>query len=190
MESTAGRNDNVFFSCVLPSLRMHADICPGMHCPRLGDDFFPWFTAASLMIQTTEVLGSSQVCFTQHTHPKFAPVRNHPQHPQGEWVRAILTYRFKKRLPSAWVMNRQHIRWMELGHKKSQLCEGGGMDLRLVSFFCSQTNAECPSFTSSVFFRKCVLKPTVLQLFAMSVMALVALRGAWQHPHLVFLHQV
>lgn len=136
---------------------MHADKCPGMHCSRLGDDFFLWFTAASLMIQTTEVLGSSQVCFTQHTHPKFPPVQNHPQHPQGEWVRTILTYRFKKRLPSAWVMNRQHRRWMELGH------ENVGGDLRLVSFFCSQTNTKSTSFTSIAWssFSECALKHTV-----------------------------
>lgn len=53
------------------------------------DGFFLRFTAASLMIQTAEVLGSSQVCFTQHTYPKFSPVKkrnqSHPQQPTG-WV--------------------------------------------------------------------------------------------------------
>lgn len=48
---------------------------PGHALSSAQDGFFLRFTAASLMIQTAEVLGSSQVCFTQHTYPKFSPVK-------------------------------------------------------------------------------------------------------------------
>lgn len=62
---------------------------PGNALSSAQDGFFLRFSATSLMIQTTEVLGSSQVCFTQHTYPKFSPVKKRnikaPTTPTG-WV--------------------------------------------------------------------------------------------------------
>lgn len=73
-KTTEGWDDN--FACLYITTSEDAHwYMLGHELSSTLNDFFLWFTAASLMIQTPEVLRSSQVCFTQHTHPKFALVK-------------------------------------------------------------------------------------------------------------------
>lgn len=104
--------------------------------PSAQDGSFLPFTATSLMSQTTEVLGSSQVCFTQHTYPKFSPVKKRnekaPTTPTG-WLSLHHTdVQVKKKkknlLDESWIVSKRD-EWC--GGIRAHVCKARTQTLHL-----------------------------------------------------------